>query len=143
MHLERVPFHLIAAALLWLCAAGASAAQTLYERIGGHAVLAQITDELIERSRTDPQTARPFQKINVKRLKEKLTEQLCALTGGPCTFANDDMKTIHAGLDITQAEFYGLVEHLREVLDEHRIGTREKNELLAILAPMKRDVVTK
>jgi len=53
------------------------------------------------------------------------------------------MKAVHAGLGITQADFYRLVEHLRQILDAHGVATREKNELLARLAPMKRDVVTK
>lgn len=120
---------------------GADAA--LYDRLGGHAVIAEIVDELVERSRVDPNTNRSFKKVNIKRLKEQIAEQLCTLTGGPCKFSGDDMKTSHAGLDITQAEFYAMVEHLIEILDAHQIGTREKNQLLALLAPMKRDVVSK
>jgi len=36
-----------------------------------------------------------------------------------------------------------LVEHLVAILDRSGVGTREKNELLGLLAPLKRDVVTK
>ena len=88
-------------------------------------------------------TSRSFEKVNLKRLGQQLTIHLCSLTGGPCTFTGDDMKTTHAGQDITQAEFYALVETLRQVLDDRGVGTREKNELLALLAPFKRDVVTR
>jgi hemoglobin len=34
------------------------------------------------------------------------------------------------------------VDVLRERIDANGVGTREKNELLKILAPMKHDVVT-
>jgi len=68
---------------------------------------------------------------------------LCALADGPCTYDGDDMKSVHAGQGITEADFYRLVERLRDILDAHGVATREKNELLARLAPMKRDVVTK
>ena len=53
------------------------------------------------------------------------------------------MKEVHGGLDITDAEFNGLVEHLTSALNTNGVGLREKNELLKLLAPMKRDVVTK
>ena len=72
-----------------------------------------------------------------------IVELICALSGGPCRYSGDDMKTTHAGLNITEAEFYALVEAERAALDHHGVGTREKNELLRLLAPMKRDIVTK
>jgi hemoglobin len=52
------------------------------------------------------------------------------------------MIDVHAGLKITEAEMNGMVEILSKVMIRHRIKLRERNELLAILAPMKRDVVT-
>jgi hemoglobin len=48
---------------------------------------------------------------------------------------------VHAGHQISEAEFYGMVEILRDSLRRHDVGLRERNELLALLAPMKRDVV--
>ena len=122
---------------------GTDSADTLYQRLGGKRVVAKLVGELIDRSTRDARTQRTFEKINVKRLKEKVEEQICALADGPCTFAGDDMKQSHAGLNITESEFYGFVEVLIEVLDSNGIGLKEKNQLLAILAPMKRDIVTR
>jgi hypothetical protein len=34
------------------------------------------------------------------------------------------------------------VQFLREALDHANVGVAEKNELLRLLAPMKRDIVT-
>lgn len=125
-----------------LTPAGAAATGSLHERIGGQVTVVRIVDELIETYRDDPRSAHLFGKVNFKRLKQKISEQICALAGGPCVFDGDDMKTTHAGLPITEADFYGLVERLVAILDRHGVGAREKNELLALLAPMKRDVVT-
>ena len=80
--------------------------------------------------------------MNLPRVKSMLVEQLCNVTGGPCTYTGDTMLDVHAGLKITEAEMNGMVEILRRVMIRHRIKLRERNELLAILAPMKRDVVT-
>ena len=116
---------------------------SLFDRMGGAPVLARVVDQLMDLTTTDPRTKRPFQKINRKRLREKLNEQICALSNGPCQHAGDSMKEVHAGLDITDAEFNGMVEHLISVLDNNGVGLREKNELLKLLGPMKRDIVTK
>mgnify|MGYP001263683687 FL=1 len=123
--------------------ASAHAGPTLYERLGGRDAVGRIVDELIETSRVDPVSAHLFVKVNHKRLKQKIAEQICALAGGPVPFEGDDMKTTHAGLGITEEDFYRLVEHLVAILDRSGVGTREKNELLGLLAPLKRDVVTK
>jgi hemoglobin len=51
------------------------------------------------------------------------------------------MREAHAGLHISQAEFYDLVDTLRQVLAERRVPLGARNELLRLLAPMKRDVI--
>jgi hemoglobin len=123
--------------------ANVSSPESLYARMGGHEVMVAIADELIAHSATDAKLKRSFEKSNLPRLKQLLAEQFCALTKGPCVYSGDAMKEVHAGLDIRQDEFYGMVEALRAILIKHDIGLSERNELLALLAPMKRDVVTR
>ena len=72
-----------------------------------------------------------------------LAEYLCSKTGGGCVYTGDTVKDIHAGLNITEAEMYRVVEHLRAVMQKNGVALRERNEVLAIFAPSKRDVVTK
>ena len=123
-------------------ASNAAADESLYVRIGGSEKLARISDRLIDMSAQDPKTSRTFQqKVNIKRLKQLVTEQLIEATGGPQKYSGENMKVSHAGMGLSEAEFYGMVEHLREILDSEGVGEREKNELLRMLAPMKRDIV--
>lgn len=117
------------------------AGPTLYERLGGKPAIELVAGKLIDMSSTDPATSRSFNKVNLVRLKGKLAEQLCAATGGPCKYTGDTMKASHAGLAITSAEFDGMVHHLVTILDDLRVPAREKDELLAMLAPMKGDIV--
>jgi hemoglobin len=51
------------------------------------------------------------------------------------------MKTTHAGMKISTGEFNALVEDLVKALDTFKVPVAEKNELLALLAPMKKDIV--
>ena len=62
-------------------------------------------------------------------------------TGGPCTYAGRSMKEAHAGMDITEAEFEIMVDDLVQTLNAYKVPKKEQDELLALLAPMKSDVV--
>ncbi|HEV7610440.1 MAG TPA: group 1 truncated hemoglobin [Steroidobacteraceae bacterium] len=131
--------------LLLLLGNAAEAAVTaqlrLYDRLGGAAGVAAIADSLIDRVSADPMLGRSFKDTKLDRIKKLLAEQICDLSGGPCRYSGDPMKEVHAGHHISEAEFYGMVAGLREVLKERHVGQRATNELLRLLAPMKRDIV--
>ncbi len=129
-----------ALALLGL-AARADAQGTLYQRLGGEPAVRSIAATLIDRVAADPRLGRSFKGAKIPRIKDKLFEQLCQLSGGPCKYTGDSMRETHGGHHITEAEFYGLVDTLRAVLREHHESLADSNELLRLLAPMKRDIV--
>jgi hemoglobin len=51
------------------------------------------------------------------------------------------MKTTHAGMRISEADFNALVEDLVAALNTYKVPEKEKQELLGILGPMKKDIV--
>lgn len=114
---------------------------TLYSRLGGPSGVAAIAAALIDRAAADPTLGRSFKDTNLVRIKKLLAEQLCDLTGGSCHYSGDSMKEVHAGLHISQAEFYGMVDMLRDILKQRHVGLASTNQLLRLLAPMKQDIV--
>lgn len=116
---------------------------SLYQRIGGKEMLYTISSQTLDKVAQDPATKRSFEGVKMATLKQSLADFLCVQTGGDCVYEGETMKNSHAELNITTAEFELMVQDLRDTLDANHIGTREKNELLKILAPMKSDVVTK
>ncbi|MGD9601942.1 MAG: group 1 truncated hemoglobin [Gammaproteobacteria bacterium] len=114
----------------------------MYTRLGGQPVIDAVVSDLLDGFAVSPDGRRSFDRVRLPRVKRLIGEHLCVLTGGPCTYTGDGIARIHAGLGITEREFAALVQALRDALDRHAVGTREKNELLRLLAPMKRDIVT-
>jgi hemoglobin len=135
----------VRAPIVWLLFfAGVAAANSqprLYDRLGGAAGVAAIADSLIDRVAADPKLQRSFKDTNLDHIKKMLAEQLCALSGGGCLYTGDSMKETHAGHHISEAEFYGMVDELRQVLKQRGVALGATNELLKLLAPMKRDIV--
>ena len=113
----------------------------LFERIGGLPVLTKIVDEFIDEVVSSPRTKRSFDGLNLKMFKKTVVSQLCKLTGGGCVYEGETMLKVHRDAKITEAEFNAFVDIFRTTLTKY-LPTREKNELLKILAPMKHDIVT-
>ena len=82
-----------------------------------------------------------FAKTDIPRLKRNLVDQICAATGGPCTYTGRDMKTAHKGMGITDADFNALVEDLTKSLNKFNVPAKEQGELLGILGPLKPQIV--
>lgn len=131
-----------ACAALSACAILQPDQRPLYERIGGEAVMSAVVSDTIDILAASPDGRRSFDRVKLDRVKQHVVEQFCALSGGPCVYRGDDMRLVHGGLDITEREFNAIVQILRDALARHGVGEREKNELLRLLAPMKRDIVT-
>ena len=53
------------------------------------------------------------------------------------------MKAAHKDLGIAKANFNQGVEHLQLAMDGRSVPFGEQNKLLALLAPMNRDIITK
>ena len=53
------------------------------------------------------------------------------------------MKAAHKGMGVRGADFGALVEDLQRSLRKFKVPAREQGELLAILGPMKGDIVEK
>jgi len=116
-------------------------AGSLYERLGGTPKVTAFVNRTIDKVAADPHMNRSFDKVNLQHVKDMLSEQICSLSGGGCSYTGDTMRDVHAGHHISNAEFFGLVEVLRDSMRAHDVPLSARNELLEILAPMKRDVV--
>jgi hemoglobin len=126
--------------------AGAAFAQpamqkSLYERLGGQPAIIAVVDDFVGNVAKDKRINRYFAKADVPRLKARLVEQICRGTGGPCFYLGRDMKSVHAGMGIRAADFNALVGDLGKTLKKFKVPKKEQGELVAILAPMKRDIV--
>lgn len=115
--------------------------RSLYERLGGKAAIAAAVDQFVANVAADNRINGRFAATDIPKLKRRLVDQVCAGTDGPCTYKGRDMKSTHAGMRISEAEFGALVEDLVKALNTLKVPPREQQDLLAILSPMKKDIV--
>ena len=120
----------------------AAAPAGLYQALGEKPGISRLMDDFVNRVVKDPRIGGHFKDVKPQALKESLTDQICQLSGGPCKYEGADMKSAHADMDIHKGHFNALVEVLQSAMDAQGIPFAQQNRLLALLAPMHRDVIT-
>ena len=133
----------LAVGLAFAAAPAEAKSGSLYSRLGGKPAIRAVVEDFVGNVAADERINKFFAKTNIPRLKRLLTEQICQGSGGPCRYSGRSMKASHRGLGIGGADFGALVEDLVKTLNKFGVPAREQKELLAILGPMKRDIVTR
>ena len=134
---------------VWLASIGCASAESpggkvtdsLYNRLGGRAAIVKVIDEFVGNVAKDDRVNGRFATTDIPRFKGHMVDQVCAATGGPCTYSGRDMVTTHKGMGITNAEFSAVVQDLVAALDTLQVPKAEQKELLGLLGPMKSDIV--
>ena len=120
-----------------------AADDSLYAALGGSAGIRRIVADLVQTVQADARIRDSYDGADFVRLAAKLEEQFCEVSGGPCKYSGKDMKSIHEDLAVNRAQFNALVEDLQQAMQKNDVPSRTQNRLLARLAPMHREVVTK
>lgn len=132
---------LLCALTLPVHAQASSSDDSLYQALGQQQGISALMETFILEIAEDERIIHHFENTDIERLHRMLTEQICELSGGPCTYSGDDMVTVHTGMKVTGAEFNALVEDLIAAMEQHEIAVSAQNRLLAILAAMHKEVV--
>lgn len=122
-------------------------AASLFDRLGGLMPLSVVVSDFIDVVVTDsmlnanPAVDASRKVVPAPYLKYRVTAMVCEATGGPCTYQGRDMKSAHAHLNITAAEWDQMVMLFKEVLAKHQVPETETQELLDIVGSTRADIV--
>jgi hemoglobin len=124
-----------------------TAAPTLYDRLGGAYAIASVVDDFIERLlvndtlNANPAIKQARDRVPKAGLKFHVTTLVCQVTGGPSKYVGRDMKTAHAQLGITEKEWDAMVADFKVTLNKFGVPAAEQQQLIAIVATTKTDIV--
>lgn len=109
----------------------------------GRAGVDRIVDRALDLALADARIGPIFKPFDMVRLRSMLKEQFCYLLGGGCAYTGRDMKASHKDMGLQTRDLNVMIECFRQAMREEGVSNRAQNKLLAILAPMRRDVVTR
>lgn len=117
--------------------------EAVLKAFGGKPGIDRLVDDFADRIVADPRIEGIFRARDDVRFRRTLKEQFCYILGAGCDYSGMDMERAHENHGITLEEFNALVENLQMAMNDADIPFRMQNKLLAVLAPMKRMIVTR
>jgi hemoglobin len=114
--------------------------QTLYQQLGERNGIALIVEDLLYLIVEDDRINQQFKGTDIVQFHRNLTDQLCVLSGGPCTYTGTEMRKLHQDMAITSTQFNALVEDLILAMEQNDIPTGAQNRLLGQLVPLYPDI---
>jgi hemoglobin len=118
-----------------------NAPPSLHDDIGGNETLNKIFGLAISRIYNDPVLAPHFKGIPKQYIRKKLVLQTCELIGGPCVYDGKSMHEAHIERNVTELEFYRLVEHVQFAMRRIGLSYEHENYILQKLAPLKSSII--
>ena len=117
--------------------------QTIYEEIGGAAAVRKVVEVFYQQLLADPSVNHYFEGKDLARLKAHQRALVTVALGGVDeSYTGRMMGPSHAGLDITDDAFDTILGHLEAVLLAVDVNPTTVAKVMAILEPLRPDVVT-
>jgi hemoglobin len=129
---------------------GGGQPNSLWNRLGGEKNVRAVVQRFIRRGAKNPQVN--FERAgrtnrwqptpeNVARLEQRLVEFISEASGGPLVYKGRSMEVAHKDMWITSTEFDAFAEDLAATLDEFKVPSKEKHELLNAIADTKPQII--
>ena len=119
----------------------------LWDRLGGEPAVKAVVHDFVALAASDPKVdftrggRFALDSAGVAHLETLLVQLVSATTGGPLKYEGRDMKSSHAGMRITSAQFGALAADLVSVLKKYNVPQKEIDELIGVIATTKKDIV--
>lgn len=110
--------------------------ESLYKQLGERSGIASIVEDLLYLIVEDDRVNEQFRGVDVRQFHTNLTDQLCELSGGPCTYSGREMRESHADMNVTDTQFNALAENLILAMEQNNIPTGAQNRLIKRLVPL-------
>ncbi len=109
---------------------------SLYQQLGEREGIENIVEDMLYGILDDTRINEDFRGVDIPDLHGHLTDQLCELSGGPCTYTGRSMRESHAELEVTDTEFNALAEQLIYAMEKNDVPTTAQNRLIKRLVPL-------
>jgi hemoglobin len=119
--------------------------RSLYSRLGGYDAIAAVVDDLLDRLRSDSRLSRfwssPRSLDTNRRERQLAIDFIAASAGGPTFYLGRDMRTSHAGMGITKADYAAFTRNLMATLDKFKVPEPERSQVLSFIASLEPEIV--
>ena len=119
----------------------------LWDRLGGETAVKAVVHDFVGLAAADPKVdftrggRFPITAAGAVTLEQHIVELVSAVSGGPLRYTGSDMKSSHAGMRITDAQFDAIAGDLIAVLNKYKVPQKEQDELVKAVAATRKEIV--
>ena len=114
--------------------------QTLFERVGGEQVIAELIDEFYDRVLVDPELKPFFKDTSVDKLRRMQREFFSAALDGPITYTGRPLSHVHHGRGITKHHLARYVDHLIDTLRGRGINDQDVQDIISRISTYANEI---
>ena len=104
---------------------------TLFERIGGEQMIAEVVNDFYNRVLADPELKPFFKNISLGKLRRMQREFFSAAFDGPITYTGKPLSHVHHGRGITKHHFSLYVGHLIDTIRNRKITDQDEQDIIS------------
>jgi len=104
---------------------------TLFERVGGEQMIAEVVDDFYDRVLADPELKPFFRNTSIDKLRSMQREFFGAALDGPVTYTGKPLSHVHHGRGITKHHFTLFVNHLLDTLRDRGINDQDVTDIIS------------
>jgi hemoglobin len=116
-------------------------ARTIFERYGGFASVSRVVSSFYDKILDSPVTSPYFANTDMKRLVDHQTKFIAHLMGGPASFTDEHLKSVHSDRHISEEAFAEAMELLTETLEDFDFEPADIRQVEAEMVARKPYVV--
>jgi hemoglobin len=116
--------------------------QTLFNKYGGFAKISKVVLELYDRLLDDDDVGPFFDDVDMARVVDHQTKFVSALLGGPASFTDDQIRRVHADIEISDRHFETLKSILNGTLTDFGLEPDDVRTVLDAFEERRRLVVS-
>ena len=114
--------------------------QTLFKRVGGEQVIAELIREFYKRVLADPELKPFFKNTSIDKLRRMQREFFSAALDGPITYTGRPLSHVHYGRGITKHHFALYVGHLIDTLREREINDQDVQDIISHISTYAEEI---
>jgi len=103
---------------------------SMFERYGGFASVSKIVMAFYDKALDSDIIGDYFEDVDIKALIDHQTKFIAHVMGGPASYSNDALRTIHERHQIDRAAFDEMALLLRETLEEFDLAPADVDTIM-------------
>ncbi len=117
------------------------AEESLYSRLGGEKKIREVVTTIFENHLANKAINKRYAESDRDKVIATVTAFVCAGTGGPQAYTGKDMLAAHKGMNISEAEYMAVLDDMEAAFDQHKLGAKEKAEMMMIALSLRGDIL--